>query len=1258
MKKYLFLLTAFFSLGLLGFSQTFVDFNSIPKTGTVMVMAHQDDDIIFMLPFMFKSEKFILGTFPSTSEYKLMIHNQQIYLDTNSNSSYKINYESNWVCPWDDISPEEYRNYYLTYSTYKPYYDYLAADHINTSQDYVRDNRSEVVRMKAKLEPYIADVKTSRVITMDIWGEYDNEHHKALNLAIRELAVKYRKDVWMLGCTVSEVTGLFTNVPLPQDISYTNGNFDLTFYNAIKNIYKDPRNYLWTWTVDHNPPSGDRPFIKIVDAGVDKIHSFSWKQPTISGPMQDKPGAYIFNGTEDYLTLPGNNYSAFTIGMWIKPDVIKAMDISKMTEYPSSPTCDRSLYMQSDGKVTARIFNGQSSQTITTQSALITSAWSHILITGNGSSLQIYFNGVLQGEISTGALYSLYTTPEFVIGQAQETASFFKGQISDVRLYDYVLTADEITSVSSAAPPAVHTITASANHGGAITPPDAVIMNHGSSRVYTITHDNNYRISDVKVDNISVGPVSSYTFSNITANHTIVASFVKAYDNIALNKPVFYDPARAVSGHEATKANDADGTNASYWEGPVNEGWWVQPPAIPTTPYNQWWEVDLGSNYDVTNVVIRNYVYSNDYSSDSFRFYYYEIWGSTDNTTFTKIVDKTNNIAATDAGESYDVNIKARYLKVIINYCSSKDPGVRISDFRAYGTLNTSTWTGASDNNWFNTANWTGEVPSASKNVLIPYVVNYPVISASAVCNNLTINASAKLEIATNGSLSVNGILTNYSGIFGLVIKSDASGTGSLIENSGAAATIERYIANNWNWHLISSPSANQAIWPQFAPAPSLISSKYKFPASPWYWDFYYFNPNCPPTGTSWVNLRKNNNGDYNDQSVYAGNGFGGFNDASSTFPPRFERGEGYLVAYTNGWNSSSETHSFSGFCNTGPINRLIINNSSGSKFNLVGNPYPSSIDWDMADGPSSWGRSNALDVSGLGYDYWVWKDAIGQYLYRNSASTLGTAGKFIEPGQGFFVQAKANPNSLTFNNGIRTHNSDKGWVKSNSSGIYTLRLKLSTDANSFFDEMFLDFNTAYSGLEGTPKFMSLYTEAPEIYSVKEGSNFSIDRYQQLSDDLTVNISTKCGVAGNYTITSSNVSGFVLSKKVYLEDLKTGNKINLKENNSYSFTSNPNDISARFKLTFSESTGLPEQEAVKQVYVHSIGKDIYINSTLPNIGNCDVIVYDVIGHIVYRDSYEPGKDNSKFTTLNVIPGTYFVKVISQTGSSTVKIIIL
>ncbi len=65
------------------------------------------------------------------------------------------------------------------------------------------------------------------------------------------------------------------------------------------------------------------------------------------------------------------------------------------------------------------------------------------------------------------------------------------------------------------------------NNGGTISPSGTVSVNYGDSKTFTITPNSGYKIKDVKVDGVSVGAVSTYTFTNITSDHKIEATFEK-----------------------------------------------------------------------------------------------------------------------------------------------------------------------------------------------------------------------------------------------------------------------------------------------------------------------------------------------------------------------------------------------------------------------------------------------------------------------------------------------------------------------------------------------------------------------------------------------------------------------------------------------------------------------------------------------------------------------------------------------------------
>ncbi len=70
-----------------------------------------------------------------------------------------------------------------------------------------------------------------------------------------------------------------------------------------------------------------------------------------------------------------------------------------------------------------------------------------------------------------------------------------------------------------------HTITASAGANGSVTPAGAVPVVQGANQSFTIAANAQFHIANVLADGVPQGPVSSHTFTNVTANHTISATF-------------------------------------------------------------------------------------------------------------------------------------------------------------------------------------------------------------------------------------------------------------------------------------------------------------------------------------------------------------------------------------------------------------------------------------------------------------------------------------------------------------------------------------------------------------------------------------------------------------------------------------------------------------------------------------------------------------------------------------------------------------
>ena len=76
-----------------------------------------------------------------------------------------------------------------------------------------------------------------------------------------------------------------------------------------------------------------------------------------------------------------------------------------------------------------------------------------------------------------------------------------------------------------------HTIKATAGANGSISPSGWTSVREGWDQTFTITPDKGYAVAKVLVDGKSVGAVTSYTFKNVTKDHTIEAVFMKSNGN-------------------------------------------------------------------------------------------------------------------------------------------------------------------------------------------------------------------------------------------------------------------------------------------------------------------------------------------------------------------------------------------------------------------------------------------------------------------------------------------------------------------------------------------------------------------------------------------------------------------------------------------------------------------------------------------------------------------------------------------------------
>lgn len=122
-------------------------------------------------------------------------------------------------------------------------------------------------------------------------------------------------------------------------------------------------------------------------------------------------------------------------------------------------------------------------------------------------------------------------------------------------------------------------ITVTAGEGGTITAEGLadgkVSVTEGESATFTITANDGYEVSDVKVDGTSVGKRTSYTFENVTAAHTIEATF--AFTNYTAANPFEFPTTKGTTktleAEHATTITEACG--ATEWRCEVNSEAWA-----------------------------------------------------------------------------------------------------------------------------------------------------------------------------------------------------------------------------------------------------------------------------------------------------------------------------------------------------------------------------------------------------------------------------------------------------------------------------------------------------------------------------------------------------------------------------------------------------------------------------------------------------------------------------------------------------------
>lgn len=294
----------------------------------------------------------------------------------------------------------------------------------------------------------------------------------------------------------------------------------------------------------------------------------------------------------------------------------------------------------------------------------------------------------------------------------------------------------------------------------------------------------------------------------------------------------------------------------------------------------------------------------------------------------------------------------------------------------------------------------------------------------------------------------------------------------------------------------------------------------------------------------------------YNESVITDVNGSGStdFNDGYVDFPDVvntevMQPGRGYTL-FVRGNYLLSPVWDIRGVANQGNISLPVSFTSSGSiandGWNLVGNPYPSAIDWNAATGWTKTNISGTIYIADNG-------GAALQYAMWNGVTGINGGSRYIAMGQAFWVKATAGSPVLSTRENIKVPGQSPTFFRT-ASTENLLHIKLT---NSIFED-----ETAIHFRDDATKQFDDYADA---WKLKNGSfnlssltenheRLAINSLPSLVCNTRVNLDVADVKPGAYQLKFSNMSSFDADASVILEDHYLNQNIFVSEQDIYLFT--------------------------------------------------------------------------------------------------------
>jgi len=394
---------------------------------------------------------------------------------------------------------------------------------------------------------------------------------------------------------------------------------------------------------------------------------------------------------------------------------------------------------------------------------------------------------------------------------------------------------------------------------------------------------------------------------------------------------------------------------------------------------------------------------------------------------------------------------------------------------------------------------------------------------------------------------------------------------------------------------------------------------------------------------------------------------------AGTTLTP----GVGYIAVGSA--SSGTASWNLSGNLKSGNVPvTLTASGASFTGFNLVGNPYPSYLNWEQVLNLST--ANAALVQPTIWYRTGSWNNTTKKYDYTfqtyNSASRIAvptSASGYIPPMQAFWVRANSG-GTLQFTNAMRSHGD--GTVGFGSNNLLktksaltlaqtVLRLQVNNTTTNDSDETVVYFNpNAQNGFDAydSPKMMNNTANVPDLYTMTGKENLVINGLNAIPYDTEIPLGFAPGSGTLFQLKATELTNFDPGTRVILRDYLSPDNVveqDLTDGTAYSFApASAATTTTRFTLVFKSSsvtTGINGHNTDLNVHVFRNGNgQITISCPMELTGKATMSVYNAVGQ----------KLESRLLTSTVTvltkgfeSGVYVVNVVANGKATTQKVVI-